>query len=100
MKEYLTNKHIKSLTNKHIKLLMRCDIGLRGFKNLAECIPDMDSLMSLDISITAIRGCLVKLLKASKDHGILQTQHINVISIGRSDVPALGDLIDYITPTY
>ena len=89
MKEYLTNKHIKSL--------MRCDIGLRGFENLAECIPDMDSLISLDISITAIRGChgnLVKLLKALKDHGILQTLHINAISIGRSDVPALGDLID------
>ena len=81
-------QHIKSL-----KLRM-CDIDQRGFENLAECIPYLHSLTSLDIRDNpGGDGSLVKLLKALREHGKLQTLHMSDISIGMDDVAALAGLL-------
>ena len=82
-------QHIKSLR------LARCDIDQRGFENLAECIPYLHSLISLDIGYNpGGDGSLVKLLKALREHGKLQTLDMTVIvSIGMDDVAALAGLL-------
>ena len=81
-------RHIKSLE------LMMCDIDQRGFENLAECIPYLHSLTSLDISVNpGGDGSLVKLLKALREHGKLQTLDMRDISIGMDDVAALAGLL-------
>ena len=82
-------QHIKSLK------LVRCDIDQRGFENLAECIPYLHSLTSLDIGVNpGGDGSLVKLLKALREHGKLQTLHLaNIAIIGMDDVAALVGLL-------
>ena len=81
-------QHIKSLRFK------QCDIDQRGFENLAECIPYLHSLTSLDISYNpGGDGSLVKLFKALKEHGKLQTLDMTKISIGMDDVAALAGLL-------
>ena len=81
-------QHIKSLT------LTECDIDQRGFENLAECIPYLHSLTSLDINYSpGGDGSLVKLLKALREHGKLQTLDMTYISIGMDDVAALAGLL-------
>ena len=81
-------QHIKSLK------LRRCDIDQRGFENLAECIPYLHSLTSLYISLNpGGDGSLVKLLKALREHGKLQTLIMSGISIGMDDVAALAGLL-------
>ena len=81
-------RHIKSLK------LGGCDIDQRGFENLAECIPYLHSLTSLDISLNpGGDGSLVKLLKALREHGKLQTLYMTDISIGMDDVAALAGLL-------
>ena len=81
-------QHIKSLK------LRRCDIDQRGSENLAECIPYLRSLTSLDISSNpGGDGSLVKLLKALREHGKLQTLDMIYISIGMDDVAALAGLL-------
>ena len=93
-KEYLLQiphqilQQIKSLT------MNECDINQRGFENLAECIPYLDSLTSLDISGNpGGDGSLVKLLQALRKHGKLQTLDMHRISIGMDDVVTLADLV-------
>ena len=81
-------RHIKSLK------LRWCDIDQRGFENLAKCIPYLHSLTSLDIhGNPGGDGSLVKLLKALREHGKLQTLHMIYISIGMDDVAALAGLV-------
>ena len=78
-------QHIKSLT------LRECDIDQRGFENLAECIPYLHSLISLDIhSNPGGNGSLVKLLR---ERVKLQTLDMEGISIGMDDVAALEGLL-------
>ena len=65
-----------------------------GFENLAECIPYLHSLTSLDISDNpGGDGSLVKLLKVLRKHGKLQTLYMQCISIGMDDVAALAGLV-------
>ena len=60
--------------------LWECDIDQRGFENLAECIPYLHSLTSLNISgNSGGDGSLVKLLEALKEHGKLQTLDVHCI---------------------
>ena len=74
--------------------LMWCDIDQRGFENLAECIPYLHSLTSLDIhGNPGGDGSLVKLLKILRKHWKLQTLDMIDISIGIDDVAALADLL-------
>ena len=81
-------RHIKSLT------LIECDINLRGFENLADYIPHLHSLTSLDISDNqGGDGSLVKLLKALRKHGKLQTLYMQRVVIGMDDLTALADLV-------
>ena len=80
----------------HIELLQLkgCDIDQRGFENLAECVPYLHSLASLDISLNpGGDGSLVKLLKALREHGKLQTLYMTYIAIGMDDVAALAGLV-------
>ena len=78
-------QHIKSLK------LWVCDIDQRGFENLAECIPYLHNLTSLDIRYKpGGDGSSMKLLKALKKHGKQQTLYMDEIAIG--DVAALADL--------
>ena len=80
----------------HITLLRfeECDIDQRGFENLAECIPYLHSLTSLFIGDNpGGDGSLVKLLKALREHGKLQTLDLTDISIGMDDVAALAGLL-------
>ena len=75
--------------------LVGCDIDQRGFENLAECIPYLRSLISLDISGNpGGDGSLVKLLKALGEHGKLQKLDMNNISIGMDDVSILASLVE------
>ena len=81
-------KHIKTLT------LMNCSIDQRGFENLAECVPYLHSLISLNISKNrGGEGSLVKLFQALKKHEKLQELYMHSINIGMTDVAALADLI-------
>ena len=81
-------QHIKSLD------LVMCDIGQRGFENLAECIPYLHSLTSLDICDNpGGDGSLVKLLQALSKHEKLQTLNMTYISIGMDNVAALAGLV-------
>ena len=81
-------QHIKSLK------LNDGDIDQRGFENLAECIPYLHSLTSLDIGDNpGGDGSLVKLLKALREHGKLQTLDMDRISIGMDDIAVLTDLV-------
>ena len=81
-------QHIKSLK------LRECDINQRGFENLAKCIHYLHSLTSLGISGNpGGDGSLVKLLKALREHGKLQTLYMSGISIGMDDVEALAGLL-------
>ena len=71
-----------------------CDIDQRGFENLAECIPYLPSLTLLNIHYNpGGDGSLVKLFQVLREHGKLQTLHVNVISIGMDDVAALAGLV-------
>ena len=82
-------QHIKSL-----KFAILYDIDQRGFENLAECIPYLHSLTSLDISGNpGGDGSLAKLLKALREHGKLLTLNMTNISIGMDDVAALAGLL-------
>ena len=75
-------------------MLKGCDIDQRGFENLAECIPYLHSLTSLDITGNpGGDGSLVKLLRALREHGKLQTLDMTHISIGMDDVAALAGLL-------
>ena len=70
-----------------------CDIDQKRFENLAECIPYLHSLISLDIGYNpGGYGSLVKLLKALREHGKLRTLDMTYISIGMDDVAALAGL--------
>ena len=82
-------KRINTLT------LMYCNIDQRGFENLAECVPYLHSLISLNISQNeGGDGSLVKLFRALKEHDRLQELFMNSIKeIGMTDVEALADLI-------
>ena len=81
-------QHMKSLK------LSLCDIDQRGFENLAECIPYLYSLTSLDIGGNpGGDGSLVKLLKALREHGKLQTLVMSYTTIGIDDVAALAGLL-------
>ena len=81
-------QHIKSLK------LVGCGIDQRGFENLAECIPYLHSLTSLNVSHNKRGdGSLVKLFQALKEHGKLQTLDMTHISIGMDDVATLADLV-------
>ena len=74
--------------------LRACDIDQRGFDNLAECIPYLQSLTSLDISGNpGGNGSLVKLLKALREHEKLQKLDMHHIAIGMEDVAALAALV-------
>ena len=74
--------------------LGNCDIDQRGFENLAECIPYLHSLTSLNInSNPGGDGSLVKLLKGLRKHGKLQTLNMTDISIGMDDVAAIAGLL-------
>ena len=75
--------------------LATCGIDQSGFENLAECIPYLHSLTSLNISNNpGGDGSLVKLLKALRKHGKLQTLDMDRISIiGMDDVVALAGLL-------
>ena len=67
-------------------------IDQRGFENLAECIPYLHSLTLLDITVNSGGdGSLVKLFKALKKHGKLQT--LDMSDILMDDVAALADLL-------
>lgn len=77
--------HIKSLN------LMECDIDQAGFENLAECIPYLTSLISLDVSSNP--GSTAKLLQALKRHGKLQNLDMQHTLGSRDDVVALLDLV-------
>ena len=80
-----------------IKLLnlRGCGIDQRGFENLAECIPYLNSLTSLNIRVNpGGNGSLVKLFQALRKHGKLQTLDMSKISIGMDDdVGALAGLL-------
>ena len=81
-------QNIKSLK------LKGCDIDRRGFENLAECIPYLHSLTSLDISGNqGGDGSLLKLFQALREHGKLQTLDMSHLTIGMDDVAALTRLI-------
>ena len=81
-------QHIKSLS------LVDCDIDQRGFEILAECIPYLHSLTSLNIrSNPGGDGSLVKLLQALSKHEKLQDLLISDIVIGMDDVAALAALV-------
>ena len=81
-------RHIKSMK------VSECNIDRRGFKNLAECIPYLHSLTSLDINDNpGGDGSLVKLLKALRKHGKLETLDMTCLSIGMDDVAALAGLV-------
>ena len=85
---YQILRHIKSLK------LKLCTIDQRGFGNLAECIPCLNSLTSLDISINpGGDGSLVKLLHELSKPGKLHTLNMEDISIGMDDVAALAGLV-------
>ena len=82
-------QHIKSLT------LELCDIDQRGFDNLAECIPYLHSLTSLDINHNpGGDGSLVKLFKALREHGKLKTLDMTDIAIGLADIVVLAGLVE------
>ena len=86
---HLVLRHIKSL------ILQGCNMDQRGYENLAECIPFLHSLTSLDISDNpGGDGSLVKLFLALRKHGKLQTLCMyGIKQIGLGDVAALADLI-------
>ena len=81
-------QHIKSLK------LVWCSIDQRGFENLAECIPYLHSLTSLDIQGNlGGDGSLVKLFQALRNHRKIQKLDMTDIAIGMDDVAALTDLV-------
>lgn len=81
-------RNIKSLT------LRGCGINQTGLDNLADCIPYLHNLKSLNISYNPLGpGSTVKLLQALKNHGILEELHYRGLVIGLDDVAALSDLI-------
>ena len=82
-------KHIKSLD------VWGSGIDQRGFENLAECIPYLHSLTSLEISINpGGDGSLVKLFRALSEHGkLLWTLGMTDVSIGMDDVAALAGFL-------
>ena len=80
----------------HIKLLNLgvCGIDKRGFENLAECIAYLHSLTSLNIHTNpGGEGSLVKLFRALRKHGKLQTLNMQYVTIGMDDVAALAGLV-------
>ena len=85
----------RHLLQKIEELILRiCAIDQSGFENLAEQIPNLQSLTSLDISANpGGDGSLVKLLKASREHGKLRTLDMTGIGIGMDDVAALAGLL-------
>ena len=93
-KEYLLQIPHQILQQIKSLIMNECDINQRGFENLAECIPYLHSLTSLNISGNpGGDGSLVKLLKALRKHGKLQTLDMHRISIGMNDVVTLADLV-------
>ena len=99
MYEEFIQEHFLQIPYRILQLIESLFVGgdnvrQRGFKDLAECIPYLHSLTSLNISGNpGGDGNLVKLLQALKKHGKLQTLYMNEISIGMDDVAALVDLV-------
>ena len=74
--------------------LMHCSLIKETLDILADYIPRLHSLTSLDISNNEGGvGSTVKLLRALRQHGKLETLYMSAIEIGMDDVAALSDLI-------
>ena len=81
-------QHIRSLN------LVNCSLIKETLDILADYIPRLHSLTSLDISNNEGGvGSTVKLLRALRQHGKLETLDMREIKIGMDDVAALSDLI-------
>ena len=81
-------RHIKSLD------LKICGMDQKGFENLAECIPYLRNLTSLNItSNPGGDGSLVKLFQALTKHGKLQILDMEHVAMGTNDVAALAGLV-------
>ena len=92
--EHLLQMPHQILQRIKILKLKVCDIDQRGFENLADCIPYLQSLTSLDISDNpGGDGSLVKLLKALREHRKPQTLDMTNISIDMNKVAALAGLV-------
>ena len=81
-------QHIRSLN------LVNCSLIKETLDILADYIPRLHSLTSLNISNNEGGvGSTVKLLRALRQHGKLETLDMSTIVIGMDDVAALSDLI-------
>ena len=81
-------QHIRSLN------LVNCSLIKETLDILADSIPRLHSLTSLNISYNeGVVGSTVKLLRALRQHGKLETLYMRAIVIGMDDVAALSDLI-------
>ena len=74
--------------------LSDCDINRKGVDVLADLIPSMTSLTSLNIGLNPIgeRGS-VRLLEQLGKHQTVQTLHIDCASVGKDDITALAHVI-------
>ena len=93
--EHLLQIPHQILQNIESLILTGSGTNQRGFENLAECIPYLHSLTSLDIGKNpGGDGSLVRLLQALRRHEKLQTLYMSYIYfIGMDDLAALADLI-------
>ena len=95
----LEGRHLVQLPyqiHEHIKTLKMSSSSLdkEELEILADYIPHLHSLTSLDISHNPGGvGSTVKLLRALRQHETLKTLDMNGIEIGMEDVAALSDLI-------
>ena len=82
------------LQNIRYLYLSKCSLDQQGLDILADSIPYLDSLTSLSIiDNPGGIGSTVKLLRALRQHGKLETLYMSNIAIGMEDVAALSDLI-------
>ena len=70
--------------------LINCEISIKGFQNLAMCIPELHSLKTLKIDDNpGVPGSLVALMEALKTHGKLETFTMYTPNLGIKDISAL-----------
>ena len=76
-------------------ILRNCNLGQVGFDLLADNIPLLSSLESLDISSNpGGNGSTVKLLRALGKHSTIETLNMSRTVIGRDDVMALSEVVN------